>query len=206
MERYNNLGYFIAKVADYLSRNQITPKTGEWLFSSTLTPLKKKLNGLRPIAMSETLVRITGKMLIERQDELATDFLSPQQLGVNTSNGTTAVAAMVRYLQTAYGDQDNVAVLQVDFDNAFNLVNRNAVLRTVRANFPGLFSYFNASCGENKPSIHAPIDGDDLNAFVFPNCWLSTETIETPRCARWSWQCKVCDRACRSRPCCLRVC
>lgn len=118
--------------------------------------------------MSEIIVRITGKMLIARQEKIATDLLLPTLLGFSTPNGIVAVAAVVKNLQTAFGTRDDVAVLQIDFDNALNLVNRHAVRRKVRAHFPVLANYVEACYRERPSSQDAPADGEDPDRLCIP--------------------------------------
>lgn len=108
--------------------------------------------------MSETLVRIVGKILITRHAQVARDLLVPTHVGVAVSNGGHAVSFLLRHLLDEHRGRNDVAVLQVDFTNAFNLVSRQAIRRSVRTHFPAMCNYF-CFCYDIEPA--APLLCED---------------------------------------------
>lgn len=94
-----------------------------------LIPLMKKDNGVRPMAVGDTLRRLCCKMALEKVSKDVQPLLRPRQLGVGTILGCEAiihsVAAAMENLQS---DQ---TILQIDFSNAFNLVSREMVFEVV---------------------------------------------------------------------------
>ncbi len=62
----------------------IHDRIAEWLCASRLIPLKKKENGVRPIAVGDTIRRLFGKRLMRSEDTLRSlSSLRPTQLGLN---------------------------------------------------------------------------------------------------------------------------
>ena len=123
------------------------------LCAARLTPLRKPdpnggPDGTRPIAAGETLRRLTARFLM-RQPAVVTDLkaLQPFQCGVGMPNACPLLAMS---LQQLVGDlhgsgQEDWAVLQLDFRNAFNTVRRTAVLDGVMRRCPPAACWL-ASC------------------------------------------------------------
>ena len=105
-----------------------------------LTPLRKNDDGVRPIAVGESLRRLVGKCLVRHEDassHIEGTFLS-NQVGVGISGGAEAVSHSVSYLVDEYGQDPDLALLKIDFENAFNSVSRAALLDAVQTEFPSL--------------------------------------------------------------------
>ena len=102
----------------------------EVLCAANVIPLRKKDNlSVRPIAVGETLRRVVGKCL------LATDQLKeqmhtfqPRQCGVAVQGATELVGmGLQRFVDARRNDSDWV-ILTVDVSNAFNTIDRCAIL------------------------------------------------------------------------------
>ncbi|GJY85803.1 hypothetical protein Tco_0499829, partial [Tanacetum coccineum] len=87
---------------------------GEYIASAPLTPLVKPGGGIRPIV------------------------LDGLQFGVGVAGGSEAILHSVNRLIEAYGDDVSLSILLVDFKNAFNLVDREVMLREVRLRCPAI--------------------------------------------------------------------
>ena len=85
----------------------------------------KAKGGLRPI-VGELLRRLTGKCLLEAVREAARDFFWPAQVGVAVPAGAEKAVHATRVL------------VKLDFANAFNCIDRGAVLQRARDHFPSL--------------------------------------------------------------------
>ena len=108
------------------------------LAGAGLVALAKPAGGLRPIAVGELLRRLTGKCLMTLVREEARAFFWPAQVGVAVKGGAeTAVHAARAWTQRHMGSTHKVLV-KLDFSNAFNCVDRTAVLQQCCANFPVL--------------------------------------------------------------------
>ena len=100
--------------------------------------LAKPKGGLRPIAIGEILRRIAGKCLCAVVKEEAQTFFPPLQVGVACPAGADAAVHSCRDWVLQHADNNDKALLKLDFSNAFNTVNREYVLQEVRTKFPGL--------------------------------------------------------------------
>ena len=104
------------------------------LAGATLHALPKGADDLRPIAVGETWRRFAGKCLCSALREPATQHLWPLQVGVAVPLGAETAR---QWMQRNTGHVDK-CFLQVDFRNAFNTIDRAAMLRQVRLHMPGL--------------------------------------------------------------------
>lgn len=103
-----------------------------------LIPLKKKDGGVRPMAVGETLRRLACKLALTMVKSEVSDLLLPYQLGVGTPQGTEAIVhALSKTLETLEEDE---AILQIDFANAFNLVSRDIMMELVKQHLPKLYN------------------------------------------------------------------
>lgn len=103
------------------------------------------------------MIQLVGRMLLSRCQQVAQDALQPRQLGVAAKNGTAAIAVIINALMKKYGHRNDVVVLQIDFENAFNEVNRHVVRRSVNTDFPSLAAFFDAAYGQT-----AAVDSEQM--------------------------------------------
>jgi hypothetical protein len=94
--------------------------------------LIKKLGGLRPISMGDTLRRLTGKAAIRQLREKAASHLKPYQWGVSTSRGCATIAHTARDYLRRHPDH---VLLKLDDSNAFNSQSRGQFLSAVATSF-----------------------------------------------------------------------
>lgn len=91
---------------------------------------KKEADGVRPIAIGETLRRSVGKCWV--QSEKVCDayqrLLEPRKLGVGTRGGAEAIVRTICAIIGEYGHDPELALLKIDFKNAFNVVLRDLFL------------------------------------------------------------------------------
>ena len=102
------------------------------LCGASLTALKKKSGGLRPIAVGKVLRRLTSKCILLSVSLQAVRVLSPLQVGVGVPVGCEAI---VHSVNTTLGD-DTIPlrfkwVLQIDFCNVFNSIDRHCMFEEV---------------------------------------------------------------------------
>ena len=103
------------------------------LCAARLIPLRKKDEGVRPVAVGDVLRRIVGKCLLHHPtvaEQVRT--LQPLQLGVGVSMACPTVAHALQRAVAELPCDGNWAVLQVDVANAFNTVLRPAILQGAR--------------------------------------------------------------------------
>ena len=105
----------------------------------------------RPITLVEVVRRVTSKLAIAdpRMQEVVKDLEAHGQQGVGVPGGAERLAGLAFHLSelaTRQGVQVEVATL--DLTNAFNTVERNAVIRAVARRAPFLLKYVVSILGE----------------------------------------------------------
>ena len=64
------------------------------------------------------------------------NVLEPIQVGLRTSHGTEGVVHAARQWMNRHSDNANKVMVLIDIKNAFNSVDRSAVLQAVRESLP----------------------------------------------------------------------
>ena len=119
---------------------------------ANLIPLAKKGGGTRPVAVGDTLRRLVGKVLLATPTaKRQVDGLRPTQVGVGVPNAAESVAMGVEALSRTLQERSDWVCLQVDFRNAFNLVNREVLLREAAVRVPCAFNYLKFAYGAPAP-------------------------------------------------------
>ena len=96
--------------------------------SAPLTPLLKPDNGVRPIAVGTIWRRLVSKVAMKGVGKEMTKYLNDFQFGVGVSSGAEAILHSVNRLLSDRHADESLAMFTVDFSNAFNLVDRTALL------------------------------------------------------------------------------
>lgn len=95
------------------------------LYGANLCALKKKDGGIRPIAVGCTYRRLTAKICCKAVAATLQDYFQPTQLGFGSKGGCEAAVHSLRtFLHLRRGE----VLLKVDIKNAFNSVDRGAML------------------------------------------------------------------------------
>src|SRR6266516_129866 len=114
-------------------------------FGATLFPFIKKDGGIRPIAVGLTLRRLVAKIASFRALSSCAAVLGPSQLGVGVKGGAEALVHSARmYVQRM---DESRAFAKLDFQNAFNSVQRAAVFEAVAKHRPDLLAFMEAAYG-----------------------------------------------------------
>ena len=137
----------IQRLADGTVCGEVRP----FICGACLTALPKPDGGTRPIAAGEILRRLTSKVLIGAvRTRLDAHFL-PHQFGVGSRGGGERVIHHVRALIGASYNCPDFVLLKVDLQNAFNRVDRTAVMAAVAEDFPSLLPW--VACLYGAPSV-----------------------------------------------------
>ncbi|GAV09740.1 hypothetical protein RvY_19228 [Ramazzottius varieornatus] len=110
------------------------------LYGASLTALKKKDGGLRPVAVGNTLRRLAGKIVVKRVGRVLEEQVRPEQVGCGTRGGAEAAVHAVRCFLEEGRDESQV-LLKLDFKNAFNTIHRDVLLRVIRDSSPKYFPF-----------------------------------------------------------------
>jgi len=170
----------IARLLSVLISGKAPLDLAPFLAGARLVPLQKKDNGIRPIAIGSTWRRLAAKLLVHSFQSAFCDFFEPLQLGVGSKQGSEAIVHATQRLVDLNSAVDDFVIFQVDFKNAFNLVDRSRFIEEVRKRFPTLapfveWCYCNpshllvSSSGhtESISSCNGTQQGDPLGPFLF---------------------------------------
>ncbi|KAL0219384.1 hypothetical protein P9112_005037 [Eukaryota sp. TZLM1-RC] len=109
-----------------------------------------KPDGIRPIAVGESLSRLLASIVFDRVKDKASTFLNPHQFGIKTIDGAS-VAAIAS--DTFFNAEENNFIFNLDFKNAFNSVKREAIFEVIKSDFPELSSFFYHFYGKESDLI-----------------------------------------------------
>jgi hypothetical protein len=143
----------LTKVVNLLARGTLPQDLAPILCSANLFAANKKEAGsYRPIAVGEVLRRLTAKCLAFAHAPNLASHLNPHQLGVGTKSGCEAVLHATQALLSDVQIPDGSKwILQVDYTNAFNTMDRSHIIKEVREHAPGLSAFVEWSYGGHTP-------------------------------------------------------
>ncbi|GJY21074.1 putative reverse transcriptase domain-containing protein [Tanacetum coccineum] len=128
----------ITSVVNLWLAGRCPPILAEFVASAPLTPLLKPDNGIRPIAVGTIWRRLVSKVAMKGVGKEMSKYLGDFQFGVGVSGGAEAVLHSANRVLSEYHNDGSLAMLTVDFSNAFNLVDRSALLHEVRVRCPSI--------------------------------------------------------------------
>lgn len=115
-----------------MDQGEVPDTVAPVLFGAILIPQRKKDGGLRFVADGTTFRRLASKTISKKSVHLSKK-LSPLQLGFATKNGCEADVHAVRaYIEQRLTLAVTHALLKIDMKNAFNCVDRNAILNVAK--------------------------------------------------------------------------
>ncbi|GJS24554.1 hypothetical protein Tco_0453186 [Tanacetum coccineum] len=111
---------------------------GEYISSAPLTLLVKPGGVIRLIAMGTAWRCLVFKVSAIMIGHSLDGYLDGLQFGVRVSGGSEAILHSVNRLIEGCGDDVGLSMLLVDFKNAFNLVDREVMLREIYLHCPAI--------------------------------------------------------------------
>ena len=182
----------LAVFIQHIVNNTLPAAVRELLTTSYVVSLKKpESDGRRPIAIGDMFVRLAARFALCQVSRAAQDAMRPSQFGAGQPDGATQIVQSVQHLlstpcTTTLPLGRPLACLRIDIRNAFNAIDRAAVLKAVYDR-PELaccwrtvaFGYGQPSkllmqCDETVPDSEAYIEssmgvrqGDPLAAMLF---------------------------------------
>lgn len=126
----------ITAIVNLLLAGKCPPQLGKFIASAPLTPLLKPGGGIRPIAVGTIWRRLVSKVAASLVSKDMTRYLSDFQFGVGVPCGGEAILHSANRILEEKCSLSSLSMLLVDFSNAFNLVDRSAMLREVRFRCP----------------------------------------------------------------------
>eukprot|EP00731_Ephydatia_muelleri_P036720 Em0311g4a len=132
-------------LVNLLAGARAPPSISKFLAGGNLVALNKTTEAsksdIRPIAVGETLRRLTAKCLCITIREKARDLFQPLQVGVACRSGSERIIRGLRKCIDDHWDDDDFVVFKVDMRNAFNMVSRQAILDECATFFPEILPW-----------------------------------------------------------------
>ena len=116
-----------------IAEDKVPPSAVPLLSCSRLIALPKSNGDVRPIAIGETLRRLTAKAICFQLRSSFSTYFEPIQHGVATPCGGELLAHHVTLLLDGNSD---LSLLKTDISNAFNCISRQHLLDEVAEKFP----------------------------------------------------------------------
>ncbi|KAI3822031.1 hypothetical protein L1987_09612 [Smallanthus sonchifolius] len=138
----------IAAMVNLCLRGGCPRSLAEFVASAPLTPLLKPDNGIRPIAVGSIWRRVVSKVAMKGVGRDMAKYLGDFQFGVGVPNGAETVLHSANRFVNAHHRDGSLAMLTVDFSNAFNLVDRTALLNEVRKMCPSISAWVDFLYGQ----------------------------------------------------------
>ena len=149
---FQNVLAHLARICSDFAWGRFDAPTAAALSGARLIPLGKAGGGVRPIAVGELIRRLAGKLLVARYQKEITGTLPPLQYGVGVRGGAECLIHHARnWLHTAPPDH---GLLQLDFRNAYNSLNRNHMLSAIAHHCP-ILSHYATACYGNPATLFA---------------------------------------------------
>ena len=132
----------ITRLSNKMLRGDIPEQMLPFLYGASLIAFSKPSGGVRPIAIGNTFRRLTAKAAALAAKEAVKTKLFPLQLGVAVPGGAEAIVHTARsYCRSNLESVDPVLLLKIDFENAFNSVRRDLLLRTARKELRDIYPF-----------------------------------------------------------------
>ena len=128
-------------VINLLTSGQAPAAISQYMAGGSLVALRKGTQDIRPIAVGESLRRLTSKCLCSLIKEDASAFFQPFQFGVALPQGCEKVIHGLRRCLDNHWHDSEFVCLKVDMKNAFNLVSRQSLLDQCTLHFPLLLPW-----------------------------------------------------------------
>ena len=123
----------ITNLCNKMLRGNIPKNILPYLYGASMIAFSKPSGGIRPIAIGNTLRRLTAKAAANSFKEASRSKLFPHQLGVAVPGGAESIVHSARsFCLSVMNSEDPVLFLKIDFENAFNSIRRDNLLRTIQ--------------------------------------------------------------------------
>lgn len=125
-------------LVNLMLQGKVSQEVTSILYGANLCALIKRDGGIRPIAVGTTYRRLAAKCCCKAVSETLRDYFQPVQLGFGSKCGCEAAVHALRAFITR---KEGEVLLKVDVRNAFNSVDRGALLTQVKEKTPEIFNF-----------------------------------------------------------------
>jgi hypothetical protein len=146
-----DLAEALAAFSSDLVNGLLPSESRNWFCGARVIGIPKKPSGVRPIAVGEVLRRLAAKCLVHHYQAEVVQRLLPCQVGVGVPNAAELVAHAVRaWAELAKEDE---SLILVDFENAYNSLDRQKMLQAISEESPLFLPYANFCYGAPTPLV-----------------------------------------------------
>jgi len=125
-----------------VSAGRLHPRALPYLCAARVMPLRKKDGGVSPIAVRDTLRRLTAKWLLATSHgQSATAALAQLQTAFAQGSPFEVVAMGVQAPSNTLHGSEGWLLLQVDSKDAFNSIHRPAILDALEQRCPSMLPW-----------------------------------------------------------------
>ena len=171
------IGTSLKAILNLLASGKVPVHLSTFLAGGRLYALNKSKEGsppdVRPIAVGETLHRITGKCICAILRNKISSFIQPSQFGIACKAGAEKIVHSLRSCIEDNWLSDDFVVFKVDMSNAFNMVSRQAVIDECATFLPELLPWVSWCYGSHSSlwcqvsSQSGVQQGDPLGPVLF---------------------------------------
>ena len=141
-----------------MASEKVPVPVATFLAGGRLIALNKGKEGnppdVRPIAVGETLRRLTGKCICAILRDKISSFFQPSQFGVACKAGAEKIVHSLRRCIEGNWLSGDFVVFKVDMSNAFNMVSRQAVMDQCATYFPEILPWVSWWYGSHTSLWH----------------------------------------------------
>ena len=143
---------------NHMASGKVPVPVATFLAGGRLIALNKGKEGnppdVRPIAVGETLRRLTGKCICAILMDKISSIFQPSQFGVACKAGAEKIVHSLRRCIKENWLSGDFVVFKVDMSNTFNMVSRQAVMDQCATYFPELLPWVSWCYGSHTSLWH----------------------------------------------------
>lgn len=140
----------ISKLVDLIKFGNVPPKLLKIFYGASLTALQKLHQDVRPLACGLYWRRIAGKITCYNVRESLSRKLRPKQVGFAVNGGAEAMVHSVRAFVEFPLHTEPMALLKIDYKNAFNEAKRQHLMNETKEHCPSLLKIFKQTYGQHS--------------------------------------------------------
>lgn len=141
----------VTQLVNLMLSGKVCTEITDVLYGANLCALKKKDGGIRPIAVGNAIRRVVSKICCKHIAPILSDKFQPTQLGFGSKGGCEAAVHAARAFLTSGAGE---VLLKVDVRNAFNSVEREALLTQIKEVVPEIYHYMWQCYGEKTKLVY----------------------------------------------------
>ena len=149
---------------------------------------------IRPINIQSVIIRLCNKMVFMSNGQLTKQLCLEHQIGVGTSCGAQAMIAAGQYALDKIKQDDTLAIMKLDFENAYNRMDREKFIDIIYNKAPELYGLYYQRYGTESKLFHSDgthdtmynggSQGDSLATSALTAIQLEAEPVIYERCRK----------------------